>query len=31
MRHGLLSRAPAPPQEGRKKKSRGYVYPPFNS
>ena len=28
--HGLLSRTPAPPQESRKKKRRkGYTYPPF--
>ena len=28
--YGLLSRTPAPPQEGRKKKKRkGYSYPPF--
>ncbi len=29
MRHGLLSRTPAPPQEGRRKRRRGYTYPPF--
>ncbi len=29
MGYGLLSRTPAPPQEGRKKRRRGYVYPPF--
>ncbi len=28
--HGILSRTPAPPQQtNRKKKRRGYVYPPF--
>lgn len=29
MGHGLLSRTPAPPQQPRKKKRRGYVPPPF--
>ena len=29
MRHGLVSRMPAPPQQPRKKKRRGYSYPPF--
>jgi hypothetical protein len=32
MGHGLVSRTPAPPQQtNRKKKRRGYVYPPFSS
>ena len=29
--HGLVSRMPAPPQEGRRKRRRGYSYPPFSS